>query len=142
MNIKDWTQIKLTVSQSDLYTATAIMGMIDLNLQIEDYSDIDLKTCYGDLIDESILNADKTVAAVSVYIPAERSAAEALAFIKDRLAEAKIEGKLELVGLFHGTKQSDKSKREELTVRLLKGFGKRGERKGEACDLSFLVKAD
>ena len=99
MNIKDWTQIKLTVSQSDLYTATAIMGMIDLNLQIDDYSDIDLKTCYGDLIDESILNADKTIAAVSVYIPAERSAAEAIAFIKDRLAEAKIEGKLELVGV-------------------------------------------
>ncbi len=99
MNIKDWTQIKLTVSQGDLYTATAIMGMIDLNLQIEDYSDIDLKTCYGDLIDESILNADKTVAAVSAYIPAERSAAEALAFIKDRLAEARIEGRLELVGV-------------------------------------------
>ena len=69
-NFKDWVQIKLTVSLDDLYTAQAIMGMIDLNLQIEDYSDIDLKTCYGDLIDESILNADKTIAAVSVSIPA------------------------------------------------------------------------
>ncbi len=99
MNIKDWTQIKLTVKQKDLYTAEAIMGMIDLNIQIEDYSDIDLKTCYGDLIDESILNADKTVASVSVYIPAEKSCTEALAFIKDRLAEAGIDGKLELVGV-------------------------------------------
>ncbi len=99
MDIKDWTQIKLTVALSDLDTAMAIMGMIDLNLQVEDYSDIDLKTCYGDLIDESILNADKTIASVSVYIPAERSAAEALAFIKDRLSDAQIEGKLELVGV-------------------------------------------
>ena len=57
MDIKDWTQIKLTVKQADLFTAEAIMGMIDLNIQVEDYSDIDLKTCYGDLIDEKILNA-------------------------------------------------------------------------------------
>ena len=99
MDIKDWTQIKLTVKQADLTTATAIMGMIDLNLQIEDYSDIDLKTCYGDLIDESILNADKTVASISVYIPAERSCTDALAFIKDRLNESGIDGKLELVGV-------------------------------------------
>ena len=98
-NFKDWVQIKLTVSLDDLYTAQAIMGMIDLNLQIEDYSDIDLKTCYGDLIDESILNADKTIAAVSVYIPAERSVTDALAFIKDRLNESGIDGKIELVGV-------------------------------------------
>lgn len=96
---KDWTQIKLTVKQDDLYTAMAIMGMIDLNLQVEDYSDIDLKTCYGDLIDESILNADKTIASVSVYIPAERSASDALAFIRDRLNAESIDGKLELVGV-------------------------------------------
>ena len=98
-NFKDWVQIKLTVSLDDLYTAQAIMGMIDLNLQIEDYSDIDLKTCYGDLIDESILNADKTIASVSVYIPAERSVTDALAFIKDRLNESGIDGKIELVGV-------------------------------------------
>ncbi len=98
-NFKDWTQIKLTVSRGDLDTAAAIMGMIDLNLQIEDYSDIDLTTCYGDLIDESILNADKTVASVSVYIPAERSTTDALAFIRDRLTAEKLDGKLEVVGV-------------------------------------------
>ena len=98
-NFSKWTQVKLTVKQKDLDTAMAIMGMIDLNLQIEDYSDIDLKSCYGDLIDESILNADKTIAAVSVYIPAERSTTDALAFIKDRLADSGVEGKLELVGV-------------------------------------------
>jgi ribosomal protein L11 methyltransferase len=99
MDIKDWTQIKLTVKQADLFTAEAIMGMIDLNIQVEDYSDIDLKTCYGDLIDEKILNADKTIASVSVYIPAERSCTDALAFIRERLTEAGIDGKLELVGV-------------------------------------------
>ena len=98
-NFKDWTQLKLTVSRDDLDTAVAIMGMIDLNLQVEDYSDIDLSTCYGDLIDESILNADKTIASVSVYIPAERSTTDAIAFIRDRLSAEKLDGKIEVVGV-------------------------------------------
>ena len=67
-----WTQIRVTVKLRELDELTAIMSMVSNNLQIEDYSDIDLKTCYGDLIDESILNADKTIASVSVYLPAER----------------------------------------------------------------------
>ncbi len=98
-NFKDWTQLKLTVSRGELDTAAAIMGMIDLNLQTEDYSDIDLSTCYGDLIDESILNADKTIASVSVYIPAERSTTDAIAFIRDRLAAEGVDGKIEVVGV-------------------------------------------
>ena len=64
-----WTQIRVTVKLQKLDELTAIMSMVSNNLQIEDYSDIDLKTCYGDLIDESILNADKTIASVSVYLP-------------------------------------------------------------------------
>ncbi len=94
-----WTQIKLTVKLEDLDTAMAIMSMIDLGIQVEDYSDIDLKTCYGDLIDESILNADKTIASVSVYIPAERSTTDALAFIRERLNDSELDGKLEVVGV-------------------------------------------
>ena len=65
----EWTQIKVTVKLERLDDLVAIMSMVSNNLQIEDYSDIDLKTCYGDLIDESILNADKTIASVSVYLP-------------------------------------------------------------------------
>ena len=70
-NAGEWTQVKVTVALEKLDTLVAIMSMIDLNLMIEDFSDIDLKTCYGDLIDESLLNADKTIASVSVFIPAE-----------------------------------------------------------------------
>lgn len=98
-NFRDWTQVKLTVALGDLETASAIMSMIDNNLQIEDYSDIDLKSCYGDLIDESILNADKTIASVSVYIPAEKSYAEALSFIREHMNIAGIDGKLTVVGV-------------------------------------------
>ena len=95
-----WTQIKVTVPLAKLDELTAVMSMVSNNLQIEDYSDIDLKTCYGDLIDESILNADKTIASVSVYLPAERSVPESIAFLRERFAATGLDdAKLETVGV-------------------------------------------
>ena len=95
-----WTQIRVTVKLEELDELTAIMSMVSNNLQIEDYSDIDLKTCYGDLIDESILNADKTIASVSVYLPAERSVSECLAFLKERFSATGLtDPKIETVGV-------------------------------------------
>ena len=96
-----WTQIKVTVPLAQLDALTAIMSMVSNNLQIEDYSDIDLKTCYGDLIDESILNADKTIASVSVYLSSDRSVPESIAFIRERLlAEGLLDNaKIETVGV-------------------------------------------
>lgn len=95
-----WTQIRVTVPLGELDELTAIMSMVSNNLQIEDYSDIDLKTCYGDLIDESILNADKTIASVSVYLPAERSVPECVSFLRERFASVGLnDAKLETVGV-------------------------------------------
>ena len=96
---KDWTQLKVTVPLGDLDTLTAIMSMLSNNLMIEDFSDIDLKTCYGDLIDESILNADKTIASVSVFLPAERPFTDAVAFVRERMEEAGLDGKVEIIGV-------------------------------------------
>ena len=96
----EWTQIKVTVKLERLDDLVAIMSMVSNNLQIEDYSDIDLKTCYGDLIDESILNADKTIASVSVYLPAERSVAECISFLRERFAASDLDdAKIEMVGV-------------------------------------------
>ncbi len=99
MVIKDWTQLKVTVSLADLDSLVAVMSMVNNNLMIEDFSDIDLKTCYGDLIDESILNADKTIAAVSVFLPADRPFTDAMAFIRERLAADGIEAKYDVIGV-------------------------------------------
>ena len=96
---KDWTQLKVTVKLEYLDTLTAIMSMLNNNLMIEDFSDIDLKTCYGDLIDESILNADKSIASVSVFLPAERPFSEAVAFVRERMRESGFEGKIEIIGV-------------------------------------------
>ena len=96
----EWTQVKVTVKLERLDDLVAIMSMVSNNLQIEDYSDIDLKTCYGDLIDESILNADKTIASVSVYLPAERSVAECISFLRERFAASELtDAKIETVGV-------------------------------------------
>ena len=98
-DIKEWHQIRATVKLPQLDSLTAIMSMITNNLMIEDYSDIDLKTCYGDLIDESILNADKSIASVSVFLPAEKNFNEAVDFIRGRCADEGLDAKIEVVGV-------------------------------------------
>ncbi len=80
----EWTQLKVTVKLERLDEVVAVMNMISNYLQIEDYSDIDLKTCYGDLIDEAILNADKTVASVSVYLPSDGGVNDTVTFLRER----------------------------------------------------------
>ena len=96
---KDWSQVKVTVKLEELDTLVAIMSMVNNNLMIEDFSDIDLKTCYGDLIDESILNADKTVAAVSVFLPADRPYTEVISFLRDRMREEGMDGQIDVIGV-------------------------------------------
>lgn len=96
---KDWSQLKVTVKLEHLDTLVAIMSMLNNNLMIEDFSDIDLKTCYGDLIDESILNADKTVASVSIFLPADRPFTDAVAFVRERMSESGFEGNVEIIGV-------------------------------------------
>lgn len=94
-----WTQIKVTVKLELLDSVVAVMNMVSNYLQIEDYSDIDLKTCYGDLIDEAILNADKTIASVSVYLPADRGVADTLAFLRERFNTLSIKADISVSGV-------------------------------------------
>lgn len=97
--VTDWTQIKVTVKTERLDELVAVMSMINNNLLIDDLSDIDLKTCYGDLIDESILNADKSHASVSFFVPCDRSYADDLAFLRERLtATGFSDAEIEIIG--------------------------------------------
>ena len=97
-----WIQIKVTSKTENLDKLCAIMSMISNGLQIEDYSDIEdriLDGVYGDLIDESVLNADRTVASVSVYVPDDKPMQDYTMFIEQRLTAEKIEAKTELISL-------------------------------------------
>lgn len=95
----EWTQIKVKVALEKLDDAIAVMNMVSNYLQIEDYSDIDLKTCYGDLIDEAILNADKTVAYVSVYQAADGGVADTLSFLRERFNMLGITAEITISGV-------------------------------------------
>ncbi|MBR5514891.1 MAG: 50S ribosomal protein L11 methyltransferase [Clostridia bacterium] len=99
----NWTQLKVTCKTEDLNSVTAVMSMLDNHLMIEDYSDIEtgLNTIYGELIDESILNADKTHAKVSMYIDERNNYNDYLLFIKERLRALGLEDKttIEIIGV-------------------------------------------
>ena len=99
--IQIWTQVKVTVPLRELDSLVAVMSMINNNLMIEDYSDIDvnLKTCYGDLIDEKILTANKDIASVSVFVPSDRSYMDDLAYIRQRCEDLSLHAEIELVGV-------------------------------------------
>lgn len=95
-----WSQIKVTCKVQNLETVKAIMTAIDVSIMVEDYSDIEtgLKTVYGDLIDESILNSDKSIASCSVYVSEDQNIAEHISFIQTQLDSNKIEAKIEVLG--------------------------------------------
>ena len=94
-----WTKITVVGNTKNLDSITAVMSMIDNGLMIEDYSDFSLNGMYGELVDESILNADKETVKVSLFVPEERSAAECREFIETRLMALGIEHTMELDGI-------------------------------------------
>ncbi len=97
----DWTQLRVSVAVSDIERTAAIMSMLDNGIMIEDYSDIEagLKTVYGDLIDESILNADKSRGAVSIYVSEEKNYNDYVVFLRERFATEGIDAKIEILGV-------------------------------------------
>ncbi|MBE6663218.1 MAG: 50S ribosomal protein L11 methyltransferase [Ruminococcaceae bacterium] len=102
MEDNKWIQIKVTSKTENLDELTAVMSMISNGLQIEDYSDLEeriLDGVYGDLIDESVLNADKTVVSVSAYVSNDKPVSDHTAFIRERLSSLGIDAKIELISL-------------------------------------------
>ncbi len=96
-----WIQIKVTVKQEYLNDLCAVMSMVDNSLMVEDFSDVqqELDGVYGDLIDQELLERDRTIAAVSVFIPMEKSPAESEGFIRERLSVLDIPAEIECIGV-------------------------------------------
>lgn len=95
----NWT--KLTATGNVKYTddIVAVMSMLDNGLMIEDYSDFSLSGMYGDLVDDSILNADKTTVRVSLFVPEEKNLSEYTSFLKERFSSLGIDAKLTTDGM-------------------------------------------
>ena len=95
----NWTKLTVTGKTPDLDTICSVMSMIDNGLMIEDYSDFSLNGMYGELVDDTILNADKDTVKVSVFVPEQRSLAECRAFISERLISLGIDTEISAEGL-------------------------------------------
>ena len=93
-----WTQLCVRCKSAELDGVCSVMSMLDNGLMIEDYSDFSLNGMYGDLVDESILNADKEHASVSLFVPSEKNLEEYVAFVRERLTALGIEFDIELKG--------------------------------------------
>lgn len=94
-----WTKVTVTGKTKNLDDIVAVMSMLDNGLMIEDYSDFSLNGMYGELVDESILNADRDTVKVSLFVPEERNPLEYKEFIETRLPALNIEGTVELEGM-------------------------------------------
>ena len=94
-----WTKLTVTGHVSKLDDIVAVMSMLDNGLMIEDFSDFSLNGMYGELVDDSILEADRTVVRVSLFVPEERSVAEYREFIETRLMALGINGEISVEGM-------------------------------------------
>ncbi len=95
----EWTKLTVTGRTCDLDGISAIMSMLDNGLMIEDYSDFSLNGMYGELVDESILNADRETVRVSIFVPEEKNLFEYRAFIDERLKSLGISADVSAEGL-------------------------------------------
>ena len=94
-----WTKITVTGNIKDLDGIVAVMSMLDNGLMIEDYSDFSLTGMYGELVDETILNADRETVKVSLFVPEERNPLEYKEFLETRLSALSIGGEISLEGM-------------------------------------------
>ena len=81
----NWTKLTVTGRVEDQDGIVAVMSMLDNGLMIEDFSDFSLNGMYGELVDESILNADRSIVRVSLFVPEEKELSEYTSFINERL---------------------------------------------------------
>lgn len=98
---KNWTEIAITVSTADIDTAGDIANMVvPYGIYIEDYSALEEETmeiAHIDLIEESLLQRDRTKGIIHIYINPEENPMESVAYIKDRLNAVEIEHEIEIV---------------------------------------------
>ena len=94
-----WTKITVTGKTAQLDDIVAVMSMLDNGLMIEDYSDFSLNGMYGELVDDSILNADRETVRVSLFVPEERNPSEYKEFLEARLPALGIAATISVEGI-------------------------------------------
>lgn len=91
---QDWTEIILEIPAEQVDEAGAIANMVvPYGIYIEDYSHLEeetLEIAHIDLIDEDLLQKDRTKAWIHIYISPEENPHEAVSFLQERLTACQI----------------------------------------------------
>ena len=87
MENAEWIKLTATGRSSDVELLSAVMLMLDEGIMIEDFSDLTADSPYGEVLSDELAAVPRDRAAVSVFLPSERNIPEAVAFLRDRLAE-------------------------------------------------------
>ena len=94
-----WTKLTVTGKTADLDGICAVMSMLDNGLMIEDYSDFSLNGMYGELVDDTILNADRDTVKVSLFVPEDKSFIEYKEYLETRIADLGIDASISFEGV-------------------------------------------
>ena len=90
----DWFEIVISVPTKLTEKCAAIANMaVDYGIYIEDYSDLEeeaLNIAHIDLIDEKLLDMDRTKTKIHMYLAKEENVKEALFYLENRLSDEKI----------------------------------------------------
>ena len=85
----DWTEITIEVASRDIDEVTAIANLaVPYGIYIEDYSDLieqSWEIAHVDLIEQELLEKDRSMALVHIYISKEDNALEAVEYLTERL---------------------------------------------------------
>ncbi len=91
---ENWTEVKIEIPAPQVDLAGAIANMVvPYGIYIEDYSNLEaeaMEIAHIDLIDEELLQKDRSKAVIHVYISPEANPAEAVSFLEERYRAEKI----------------------------------------------------
>ncbi|MFR1808161.1 MAG: 50S ribosomal protein L11 methyltransferase, partial [Pygmaiobacter massiliensis] len=90
----NWTDIKITVPKAEAETAEAIAtGISGGGIYIEDYSDLEQQVeaiAHIDLIEQELIEKDRSIVAVHLYLSPDENPAEVVELLKERLQKAEL----------------------------------------------------
>lgn len=96
----DWTEVKIEIPAECIDRAADIANMVvPYGIYIEDYRNLEAETweiANIDLIDEELLQKDRTKGYVHIYISPEENPQEAVAFLSERFRAAEISHRIDL----------------------------------------------
>lgn len=101
--MESWNELTVKVKTEDTARASDVCTVIaDMGIYVEDYSDLEnvvWNIAHVDLIEQELLERDRTHSLIHVYIKQEKAALECVEFIKERLDSEGIEHEISIVGV-------------------------------------------